>query len=180
MKIFTRTNANKTVEFAIFLVGEQYKTALNLADANKGEIGRTSDGKLSVDFTLVKNADAFAKGYKKWFDSSKTTVSEPKPRTQNTAPTVGKGKVVVTDEKGKKYTIDASLLAPTTAPTQKVAPTPTKKDSIPQKVKADLDKLAHTNDNSRAHKVMLKHGYTNSKSDEYQAIWRGYWWTIRA
>ncbi len=168
MKIFTRTNANKTVDFAIFLVGEQYKTALYLADANKGKIGRTSDGKLSVDFTLVKNADAFAKGYKKWFDSSKTTVSEPKPRTQNTAPTVGKGKVVVTDENGKKYTIDASLLAPTTAPTQKVTPTPTKKNAFDFgkiKGKTDSDK------NKALHKTLVGMGITNSKSDEYQAVW---------
>lgn len=43
----------------------------------------------------------------------------------------------------------------------------------------DLDKLAGTGDNSKAHKVMCKHGLKNAHSDEYKAIWQGYWWTIR-
>ena len=43
----------------------------------------------------------------------------------------------------------------------------------------ELDTLAGTGDNSNAHKIMCKHGLKNSKSDEYQAVWKGYWWTIR-
>ena len=46
-------------------------------------------------------------------------------------------------------------------------------------LKADLDKLAGTGDNSAAHKVMVKHGLKDSRSDEYQDMWKGYWWTIR-
>ena len=54
-----------------------------------------------------------------------------------------------------------------------------KKNSIPKALKADLDKLAGTGDNSAAHKVMCKHGLTRIKSPEYEAVWKGYWWTIR-
>lgn len=61
------------------------------------------------------------------------------------------------------------------APTE---PTP-KVDENAEKCKKALAKLAHTDDNPAAHKIMLAHGYTNSKSDDYQAIWKGYWWTIR-
>lgn len=46
-------------------------------------------------------------------------------------------------------------------------------------LQAELDTLAGTGDNSKAHKIMCKHGLKNSKSEEYQAAWRGYWWTIR-
>lgn len=44
---------------------------------------------------------------------------------------------------------------------------------------ADLDKLAGTNNNARAHQVMVKHGLVDSSSPEYQRVWREYWWKIR-
>ena len=43
----------------------------------------------------------------------------------------------------------------------------------------DLDKLAGTGDNAEAHKTLVRHGYTNSHSEEYQQIWKNYWWKIR-
>lgn len=54
-----------------------------------------------------------------------------------------------------------------------------KGNSIPNALKKDLDKLAGTGDNSKAHKVMCKHGLKMIKSPEYEAVWKGYWWTIR-
>lgn len=46
-------------------------------------------------------------------------------------------------------------------------------------LQAELDTLAGTGDNSKAHKIMCKHGLKNSNSEEYKAVWKGYWWTIR-
>ena len=47
------------------------------------------------------------------------------------------------------------------------------------KVLADLDRLAGTGNNAEAHRTLVRHGYTNSHSDEYQQIWKNYWWKIR-
>jgi hypothetical protein len=82
------------------------------------------------------------------------------------------------------------LFYPMSAPTSKKAvedkqkptprkPAPAKALGIPKALKKDLDTLAGTGDNSAAHKVMCKHGFTRIKSPEYEAVWRGYWWTIR-
>lgn len=56
-----------------------------------------------------------------------------------------------------------------------------KGDNKPTKtaLQLELDTLAGTGDNSAAHKIMCKHGLKNVKSDEYQKVWKGYWWTIR-
>lgn len=56
-----------------------------------------------------------------------------------------------------------------------------KGDSNPTKtaLQLELDTLAGTGDNSAAHKIMCKHGLKDGRSDEYQKVWRGYWWTIR-
>lgn len=97
--IFTRTNDKKGFDFTVFLKGEQYKTAKKLALANKGEIGTTTDGLFKATFTSVKNANAFAKDFNAWYDTSKTTIQAPTPRTQNTAPTHAKGKAL------KDYTV---------------------------------------------------------------------------
>lgn len=43
----------------------------------------------------------------------------------------------------------------------------------------DLDTLAGTGDNSAAHRIMCKHGLKDSRTDEYKAVWQGYWWKIR-
>lgn len=84
------------------------------------------------------------------------------------------------------------LLYPMGTPKQEDAPKQTedKPHKRTRKVKGDnkqtktalqleLDTLAGTGNNSAAHKIMCKHGLKDSRSDEYQATWKGYWWTIR-
>ena len=83
------------------------------------------------------------------------------------------------------------LLYPMSTPKQEDAPKTESKpkqtrvhgkgDNKPTKtpLQLELDTLAGTGDNSKAHKIMCKHGLKNSNADEYQKVWRGYWWTIR-
>ena len=89
--IITSTNNGKSTEFHIFLIGEQYKKATELAKASNGKIGTNADGFLKVDFTSKKNNETFANGYLKWFNTSKTTTTVP---VKKNAPVVGKGKAL--------------------------------------------------------------------------------------
>lgn len=95
------------------------------------------------------------------------------------------------DSDGLLYPISADKPAPTQT-TAKDKPKADKKprtrkpaqgkgDNKPTKtpLQLELDTLAGTGNNSKAHKIMCKHGLKNSNSDEYKAVWQGYWWTIR-
>ena len=86
------------------------------------------------------------------------------------------------DHEGLLYPMSATKVVEDKPKTLKRKPVHAKGDNKPvakTALQRELDTLAGTGDNSAAHKIMCKHGLKNSKSDEYQKVWRGYWHTIR-
>ena len=151
-------------------------------NAVNGKIAKTTDGffKATVDCektakTIVRTVErSLAKARK---NKATDTDNKATLRTQNNAPTVGKGKanlVTVTDEKGNKYTIDKANLVPTTAPNAKA--------HTPKKAKGngfDFGKIKGKDNSAKnraLHATLVKMGLKDSRSTEYLAVWNARPW----
>ena len=84
------------------------------------------------------------------------------------------------DSEGLLYPVCTDAPKPKTEDKPKTkAPRKAKGSANKSALQRDLDTLAGTGNNSKAHKIMCKHGLKDSSAPEYQAMWKGYWWTIR-
>lgn len=144
------TRNENTVTVNRFIVGKARTALLELASKHNAQIDINDDKHYVATLETVELAKKFSTALARTYKAHNVTMPEPK------RPTPARGD----------------------APTEPTEPTEII-DKNAEKCKKALGKLAHTDDNSAAHKIMVAHGYKNSNSPEYQAIWRGYWWTIR-
>lgn len=189
MKNITITRTKNTVS-ATYLPYAAYKSAIALATAHKGEIGKTAEGNFKATFKTAKIAEQFKSEWTAEYEANRKVEPTVAP-TQKPKASKGKAtdnKVVVTVD-GKQFLVDASALVPaqktkSSKPTAKKAdkPSSTKKTTAPRKTKGeafDFGKIkgkTNTDKNRALHAVLVSMGMKDSRTAEYQAVWNARPW----
>ena len=106
MSNITMNITKSTVSATAFLPGQAYKSALALAAAYEGEIGKTADGFFKATFSAPKTAKQFKLDWETAYNANRRPAPAPAskpasaPAQKPTAskPTTGKGKNNLTGE----------------------------------------------------------------------------------
>jgi hypothetical protein len=152
----TRT---KTTVSAPYLPYAAYKSALEIATALKGKIGKTDKGFFQATFSSAKVAEEFVTMWTAMYHAARkyepTSAQKPKASKSKTE---------------TKPT--ASSTKKTTKKTASKKPTASKGNAI------DFTQFKGTKSekNRALHAMLVGKGITNSKSAEYQAVWNARPW----
>lgn len=168
MKNITITRTKNTVS-ATYLPYAAYKSAIALATAHKGEIGKTAEGNFMATFKTAKIAEQFKSEWTAEYEANRKVEVAPTPkstpkRTQKSTtskPTATKGKAKATTSSTKK-----------TVKTDK-KPKASKGNAFDYSViKGETKK-----DKNRAlHAQLVSMGIADSRTPEYQAVWSARPW----
>ena len=180
MKNANITRTKNTVS-ATYLPYAAYKSAIALATAHKGEIGKTAEGNFKATFGSAKTAEKFVAEWTAEYNANRKVDLAPAPKSAPAQkPKASKGKaktdLVTVTLNGVEYTVNKADLAPVapvkTAPRKK-APARTKGNAF------DFGKIkGKTNaDKNRAlHAALVGMGLKDSRTAEYQAVWSARPW----
>ena len=156
----TITRTKNTVS-ATYLPYAAYKSAITLATAHKGEIGKTDKGNFKATFSSAKVAEKFVAEWTAEYEANRKvepTVA-PTPKSTPTKPKASKGKAE-------------------TKPTA----SSTKKTKAPRKAKGEAFDFSAIkgetkSDKNRAlHAMLVSKGVKDSRTPEYQAVWNARPW----
>lgn len=186
----TLTRKMNTVS-ASYLPYAAYQSALALATAHKGKIGKTDKGNFKATFSSAKVAEKFVAEWTAEYNANRKVEVAPTPKSTPTQkPKASKGKtdtVTVTID-GVEYTVPASVLvlaqkSSTSKSTAKKSSKPSPaKNTTPKRTKAKGFDFATIkgktiSDKNRAlHSVLVSMGMKDSRSADYQAIWNARPW----
>lgn len=155
MSKITITRTNKSVS-ATYLPYAAYKSAIALATAHKGEIGKTAEGNFKATFNSVKTAQKFVNEWTAEYEANRKVEVVPAPKsTPKSTP-------------AKKSTTSK--------------PTATKGKTAPRKAKGnsvDFGKIkgkTKSDKNRALHAMLVGMGMGDSRAKEYQAIWNARPW----
>ena len=170
---------NKNTVSATYLPYAAYKSAIALATAHKGEIGKTAEGNFKATFTSAKIAQKFVDEWTAEYEANRK--AEP-----TTAPTPAKGKsnLVTVTVDGVAYTVDKANLVPTTPAKGSKKPTTKKADkpNAPKRTKGsafDFNAIkgkTNADKNKALHATLVGMGMKDSRSADYQAVWNARPW----
>ena len=154
---------NKNIAIATYLPYAAYKSALALATAHKGEIGKTAEGNFMATFKNATKAQKFVAEWTAEYEANRKPVPAPAPKsvpaqkTPSFKPTATKGKIKPTASSTKKAT----------------APRKAKGEAFDfSAIKGESKK-----DKNRAlHAMLVSKGITDSRTPEYQAVWNARPW----
>ena len=144
----TRT---KNIAQATYLPYAAYKSALTLATAHKGEIGKTAEGNFKATFKTAKIAEQFVTEWTAEYNANRKVevapakATAPAQKTSSSKPTASKGKKAPRKAKGNGIDFNAF-----------------------KGTKSDKNKALHA--------MLVSKGITNSKSDEYMSVWNARPW----
>ena len=159
MKNITITRTKNTA-IATYLPYAAYKSAVEIATAHKGEIGKTAEGNFKATFSSAKIAEKFVAEWTAEYEANRkvepTVAPAPKstPKAQKSTtskPTATKGKTKATTSSTKKPT--APRKAKGNAFDYSVIKGETKKDK-----------------NKTLHAMLVGMGIGDSRTPEYQAV----------
>lgn len=150
---------NKNTVSATYLPYAAYKSAIALATAHKGEIGKTAEGNFKATFANAKIAEKFVKAWTAEYEANRKVEVAPAPKsvpakkTPSSKPTASKGK--------------------TASSTKKTAPRKAKGEAfdfsaIKGKTKSDKNRALHA--------MLVSMGMKDSRTAEYQAVWNARPW----
>lgn len=185
----TITRKANTVH-ATYLPYAAYQSALALATALKGKIGKTAEGNFKATFSSAKVAENFKAQWTAEYEANRKVEVAPTPTQKPKASkgTNANNKVVVTVD-GKQFLVDASALVPAQT-SKKSKPTvakgkttsSTKKTTAPRKTKGNafdysvIKGKTNTDKNKALHATLVGMGMKDSRSAEYQAVWNARPW----
>ena len=148
----------KNTVSATYLPYAAYKSALALATAHKGEIGKTDKGNFKATFNSVETAKKFVNEWTADYEANRkvevapTPKSTPAKKSTTSKPTATKGKTTSstkkTPRKAKGNAFDYSV------------------------IKGDTNK----DKNKALHKVLVEMGITDSRTPEYMSVWNARPW----
>lgn len=152
---------NKNTVSATYLPHAAYKSALALATAHKGEIGKTDKGNFMATFGSAKVAKQFVAEWTAEYEANRKPVSAPTPKSASKPtqkPSASKSK---TETKA------------TPSSTKKTAPRKTKGNAFDYSViKGETKK-----DKNRAlHAMLVSKGIKDSRTPEYMSVWNARPW----
>ena len=158
----TITRTKNTVS-ATYLPYAAYKSAIALATAHKGEIGKTDKGNFKATFSSAKVAEKFVAEWTAEYEANRkvevapTPKSTPAKKTPSSKPTASKGKTKATTSSTKK----------TTAP-RKAKGEAFDFSAIKGETKKDKNRALHA--------MLVSKGIGDSRTPEYQAVWSARPW----
>jgi len=142
----------KNTAIATYLPYAAYKSALDLATAHKGEIGKTAEGNFKATFSSAKIAKKFVAEWTAEYEANRKPVSTPAPKsTPKPAqkPSASKGKTKATaPRKAKGEAFDFSAI----------------------KGESKKDK------NRALHAMLVSMGIGDSRTPEYMSVWNARPW----
>lgn len=192
----TLTRKNTTVS-AGHLPYKAYTSAVAIAEALNGKIGKTDKGGFKATFNSVELAKKFVAQWTAEYEANrkvepttkKTEISKKSKATKST------DNFVVVTVDGKEFLVDASALVPTKAKTpssskKTVTKKATDKKATPKKSTTspkgkgkskvfDFDKIkgkTNADKNKALHKALVGMGMRDSNAPEYKAIWSARPW----
>lgn len=177
---------NKNEVLANYLPHAAYKSALALATAHKGEIGKTDKGNFKATFNSVETAKKFVAQWTAEYNANRkvdlapTKATAPAKKSSTSKPTATKGKkaeTVTVVFNGVEYKVNQADLVPTQAPKT----SSTKKQTAPRKAKGnsvDFTQFKGTKSekNRALHAMLVSKGINDSRTPEYQAVWTNRPW----
>ena len=146
----TITRTKNTVS-ANYLPYAAYKSAITLATAHKGEIGKTDKGNFKATFNSVETAKKFVTEWTAEYNANRkvdlapTKASTPAPKTPSSKPTATKGKKAPRKAKGNSVDFNAF-------------------------------KGTKSEKNRALHAMLVSKGIGDSRTPEYQAVWTARPW----
>ncbi len=154
MKNITITRTKNTVS-ATYLPYAAYKSAIALATAHKGEIGKTAEGNFMATFKTAKIAEQFKSEWTADYNANRKVDLAPAPKsvpakkTPSSKPTASKGKTKTTaPRKAKAKGFDFA--------------------SIKGETKKDKNRALHA--------MLVSMGIKDSRTPEYMSIWSARPW----
>lgn len=187
---------NKTVS-AGHLPYSAYKSALAIAEALNGKIGKTEQGGFKATFNSVEQAKKFVAQWTQAYEDNRKVEAKPS-KTEISKKSKSKSNdttnnFVVVTVNGKEFLVDASALVPTKAKapssSKKTTTEPKAKKTSSSKAKAttskgkgkafDFSKIkgkTNTDKNKALHKALVGMGLRDSNAPEYKAIWSARPW----
>lgn len=81
MSNIVMNTTEKTVSASAFLPGQAYKSALALASAYEGEIGKTEDGFFKATFNTAETAEQFKLDWETGYNANRKPAPASKPAT---------------------------------------------------------------------------------------------------
>ena len=158
MKNITITRTKNTVS-ATYLPYAAYKSAIALATAHKGEIGKTAEGNFKATFANAKIAEQFKSEWTAEYNANRKVEVAPTPKsTPAKKPTATKGKTETKTTSTRKPKAHA--------------PKKSKGNSV------DFTQFKGTKSekNRALHAMLVAKGITNSKTEEYMSVWNARPW----
>jgi hypothetical protein len=183
MKNITITRTKNTVS-ATYLPYAAYKSAIALATAHKGEIGKTAEGNFKATFASAKIAEQFKSEWTAEYNANRKADAPAPKSTPAQKPKASKGKVVVTVD-GKQFLVDASALVPTQAPKTSSTKKATTKKTASKKPTASKGKAfdftqikgkTNADKNKALHAALVGMGMKDSRTADYKAVWNARPW----
>lgn len=182
----TITRTKNTVS-ATYLPYAAYKSAIALATAHKGEIGKTDKGNFKATFSSAKVAEKFVAEWTAEYEANRkvdlapTKATAPAKKSSTSKPTATKGKkaeTVTVVFNGVEYKVNQADLVPTQAPKT----SSTKKTTAPRKAKGEafdfsaIKGKTKSDKNRALHAMLVSKGIGDSRTKEYQAVWNARPW----
>ena len=160
MKNITITRTKNTVN-APYLPYAAYKSALALATAHKGEIGKDDNGNFKATFSSAKTAEKFVAEWTAEYNANRKVEPTVAPKSAPAQkPKASKGKAKTTTTSPKEMTTKAT--APKKAP-RKAKGEAFDFSAIKGKTKKDKNRALHA--------MLVSMGIKDSRTPEYQAVW---------
>lgn len=154
----TITRTKNTVS-ATYLPYAAYKSAITLATAHKGEIGKTDKGNFKATFKTAKIAEQFVNEWTAEYEANRKVEVAPAPKH---TPTKKSSTSKPTATKGK-----------TASSTKKTAPRKAKANSV------DFGKIkgkTKSDKNRALHAMLVGMGMGDSRTPEYMSVWNARPW----
>lgn len=157
----TITRTKNTVS-ATYLPYAAYKSAITLATAHEGEIGKTDKGNFKATFNSVETAKKFVTEWTTEYEANRKVEVAPTPKS-TPAKKSTTSKSTATKDKAKA----------TASSTKKSAPRKAKGNTFDYSVIKGESKK----DKNRAlHAMLVSKGIADSRTPEYQAVWNARPW----
>ena len=156
-------NRTKNTVSATYLPYAAYKSAVALATAHKGEIGKTDKGNFKATFNSVETAKKFVTEWTAEYNANRkvevapTPKSTPAKKSSTSKPTATKGKAT----------------APKKTSSSKTAPKKSKGNAFDYSV---IKGETKSDKNKALHKVLVEMGIKDSRTPEYMSIWNARPW----
>lgn len=170
---------------ASYLPYAAYQSALALATALKGKIGKTAEGNFKATFSSAKVAENFKSKWTAEYEANRKVEPTVAPKKK---PTASKGKTAPTEElttvlNGVKYKL-VPMTDEAPSSTKKTTPkkSTTSSKKAPRKTKGNafdysvIKGKTNADKNKALHKELVKMGHKDSRTPEYMSIWNARPW----